>query len=158
MPKLPLPSVDATNCELTCADYVAEPARVDTPACTQAACFFSEVTLLEPGQEFSETLDQEWVRYQLPFPPECRGSVAMDPLINGNGCRRSGPLLDGHYTLTATAFSASLDTSPGDDSYCRPAQLSDPDLPCLVGVPGTELTAVATTTTPRGDINVVFSE
>jgi hypothetical protein len=81
----------------------------------------------------------------------------MDPLVNGNNCLRFGPLADGAYTLTATAFTAFEDTSPEDDA-CRTAIRSDPTLPCLVGVPGTELTAVAATTTPRGDIDVVFSE
>ncbi len=146
-----------TRCALECAAYVADPGRGDTPACIQPACDFREVVPIEPGGELVEVYDREWSRFRLFLPPECRAGVAMDPVTNGYDCLRYGALAEGEYTLTAKAFTAFLDGGP-IDNYCTPPAQYDPDVPCFTGVEGTEITAQAITTTPHGDIDIVFTE
>jgi hypothetical protein len=81
----------------------------------------------------------------------------MDPDLNGPDCLRHGQLDDGDYTLTAKAFTESFNAGP-IDNYCTSNFQYDPSVPCFIGVDGTEIAAQATTTTPRGDIDIVFTE
>lgn len=146
-----------TNCTLECGEYVADPSRFDTPICSDVGCSYREVTPIEPGAELTEDFDREYRSFSLLLPPECRRGVPMDPFLNGYSCLRYGQIDDGEYTLTAKAFTESFNAGP-IENYCTTNFQYDPNEPCFIGVEGTEITAQATTTTPRGDVDILFTE
>lgn len=134
-------------CSLSCNDLVSSPDAEFSSACVKPACYARSAPL-PPGGELSEYIDRAWTT--VPLPLECLGH--RTPESDVPQCKIAGPLREGRYTLRALAFT---EVNPQPTSCTFPE--TEP-FSCFIGVPGTEIRAEGATSSPDGELTLVFSE